>query len=97
MPQHEDQNQKRFYFMPQHEVECDDLSKNRLDAAAVKAKFYFDDFLSECVEDDIDAQATAYVLWIQLTHFLVFCGVPPARLVRDCVWHSEEETVAGHA
>lgn len=99
MPQHEDlKDQKRFCFMPKHEAEYDEhLNKHRLDAASGQAKFFFEDFLNECAEDDIDAHAVAYVLWIQLTHFLVYCGAPPARLIRDCVWHSEEETVAGHA
>jgi hypothetical protein len=74
-----------------------DLDKDRLNAAYGKAHFLFDDILNECAMDDTDVPAVAYVLWIRLTHFLVFCGTPPTKLVQDCVWHSEEETVAGHA
>jgi hypothetical protein len=99
MPQHDEdlKSSKRFRFTPEHEAGYEGLNKNHLDAASVKAHLIFDEFLSECEQDDIDAPTVAYVLWIQLTHFLVFCGAPPARLVGDCVWHAEEETVAGHA
>lgn len=75
----------------------DEMSEDRMDAAFGKANFIFDEIINECAGDDEDVPAIAYMLWIQLTHFLVFCGTPPARLVTDCVWHSEEETVAGHA
>lgn len=73
------------------------ICQERMDAAYGRANDLFDEIFTECAHDEEDVPAIAYVLWIQLTHFLVFCGTPPARLVTDCVWHSEEQTSAGHA
>ena len=69
-------------------------SEQKIQAASKNAEYILDDMFSEHGDD---TGIVAYVLWINLVHFLVFTGISPQQLVQDCIWHAEEETIVGHA